>query len=55
MQFMNVDLGPMVEEVVRRYSNLARQRKIKMKVHKEVGAIVWGNAGRTRAGHDEPR
>jgi two-component system phosphate regulon sensor histidine kinase PhoR len=43
MQFMNVDLGPMVEEVVRRYSNLARQRKIKMKVHKEVGAIVWGN------------
>lgn len=44
MQFKNLDLIPLCEQVVGRYQTLARERDIKLVVRAERGSIVWGNA-----------
>lgn len=44
MHFSSVDIAPLAEAVVRRHQPLARERKIKMTLRKEPGAVVWGNA-----------
>ncbi len=44
MQFQNVDLGPIVDTVVRRHVQLARERGIELIVKKDTYCVVWGNA-----------
>lgn len=44
MQFKNIDLIPLCEQVMRRYEPLARERGIKLSLRAERGSIVFGNA-----------
>ncbi len=44
MQFKNLDLTPLSEQVVRHYQGLARERSIKLSLQTERGSIVFGNA-----------
>ncbi len=44
IEFKNVDLGPLLDEVTRGLSSLARERGIEMIVKKDSYRVVWGNA-----------
>ena len=44
MQFSNVDLAPLVDIIMRRHIQLARERGIELVVKKDNYCIVWGNA-----------
>lgn len=44
MQFANIDIAPLAEQVVQRHLPLARERNVKITVRKEPGAVVWGNS-----------
>jgi len=44
MQFANVELGPIVETVIKRHVILADERSIKVQVTKGLYTRVWGNA-----------
>lgn len=44
MQFRDVDLGPLVEDAVRRHMDLAGERDIKVIVKLDAHRMVWGNA-----------
>jgi len=43
MRFQNIDLSPLVDDIVARHESFARERGIKIVVRKEVGSIAWGN------------
>lgn len=43
IQFINVDLSPLAEEVIKRKQVLARERGIRLTLKQEVGSIAWGN------------
>lgn len=44
MQFRDVDMGPIVDEAVRRHRELANERGIKIIVKTDAHRVVWGNA-----------
>lgn len=44
MQLQDIDLGPIVETVVRRHTELANERDVKVIVKMDAHRIVWGNA-----------
>lgn len=43
IEFENVDLGPIVDDVEKELSELARERGVQMVVKKDAYRIVWGN------------
>ncbi len=44
MQFQNVDLGPIVDTVVRHHVQYARERSVELVVKKDTYCVVWGNS-----------
>jgi signal transduction histidine kinase len=43
MRFTNVDMGHIISEVIKRHSNLASERDIKITIKKDAHRVVWGN------------
>jgi signal transduction histidine kinase len=43
MQFRDVDLGPIVDEAIRRHMDLARERDVKIITKMDAHRMVWGN------------
>ncbi len=44
MEFANVDLGPVIDQVVQRVTPLARQQTIELRVKKNAYTTAWGSA-----------
>jgi signal transduction histidine kinase len=44
IQFINVDLAPLAEEVIKKHQSMARERGIRLVLRQKVGAVAWGNS-----------